>query len=457
VSQAVSPDNATVRKALVDFTADEQLTKRLFGPMGNDAWAISRKFNDEAFKEIPAARTALQAMGGADARFKLFNRRKAKNGPSMQALLAAMPAEAYIIECRVEVSQGGKRGLTDFLDCVLLDGEVRAIGSIELLLHELVERGKLVMPQIASRPLVPLDDAGKGFAGNTAGQTRNDNELQLMVVWCPPGKFRMGSSDQEQKKWGGSPKDSELTPAEQRSLRQRGSSATVVFSDGPDLSNEQQVDVELTSGFWIGQTEITREQWQRVMGTEPWKGSQWAKEGNGYPVISIVADDALDFCRRLTTQERDAGRLPAGWEYNLPTEAQWEYACRAGTETAFSFGDTADQLDEFEWTYRNCVVVGKDHPHPVAGKKPNVWGIYDMHGNVAEFCRDWYFDRISGGVDPLGAAIGDAHSARGGNWVSHEPSCRSAARSAAVVEAEINAFQGFRVAIVRSMVEETAK
>jgi formylglycine-generating enzyme required for sulfatase activity len=327
---------------------------------------------------------------------------------------------------KIQLGQGERAAETDLIDCVIVDGEVRSITSLEWLVDRLDESGKLVMPQAEATPLTSLDAGGQAFVGSKAGQTRNDNGLELTVVWCPPGKFRMGTPEDQRAPW-------------------------------VDASTENPVEVELTQGFWIGATEVTREQWQHVMGTKPWMKSTYAREGTGYPVIHALAKDALEFCRKLTGQERDAGRLPAGWEYNLPTEAQWEYACRAGTDTLYVFGNAARDIDEYAWDHANTIDVGEAYPHQVGKKKPNSWGLYDMYGNVDEYCRDVYAKTLSGGVDPIGPAKRGARVVRGGSWATEWSGCRSAARSFEVTDAEINAFQGFRVAVVRAAVDAAAK
>ncbi len=107
----------------------------------------------------------------------------------------------------------------------------------------------------------------------------------------------------------------------------------------------------LTKGFWLGQRQVTQAEWQLVMQTTPWSGASttFVKEGDDYPVVSVSWHDAMKFCETLTESERRAGRLPAHWQCTLPTEAQWEYACRAGTKSRFSFGDDESDLSDFGW------------------------------------------------------------------------------------------------------------
>ncbi|MEO2029662.1 MAG: formylglycine-generating enzyme family protein [Fuerstiella sp.] len=153
------------------------------------------------------------------------------------------------------------------------------------------------------------------------------------------------------------------------------------------------------------------------MGSTPseFKGAQ-------NPVENVSWDDAVEFCRKLSELPAEKS---AGYVYRLPTEAEWEYACRAGTTTAYSFGDSKSELGEYAWYRKNS----GDTTHPVGGKPPNAWGLYDMHGNVLEWCQDWYEYYPSGSVtDPTGAASGPYRVYRGGSWISRSGYCRSADR-----------------------------
>jgi formylglycine-generating enzyme required for sulfatase activity len=163
-------------------------------------------------------------------------------------------------------------------------------------------------------------------------------------------------------------------------------------------------DVVLSSGFWIGKYELTQGEWEAVMGSNP---SNYASAGAKYPVENVSWLDAVEFCRRLTYRERTRGTLPPGWEYALPSEAQWEYACRAGTTTAWSFGDDPADLHKYgNYNDRNGILPGADKEHddghrytaPVGSYAANPWGLHDMHGNVWEWCQD--------SLDPANAAYG---------------------------------------------------
>ena len=141
--------------------------------------------------------------------------------------------------------------------------------------------------------------------------------------------------------------------------------------------SDNQHEVILTHGFWLGRTQVTQEQWKAVMGNNPshFKGDKQNKR-NQWPVELISWNDCIEFFRKLNK------RLP-GLHSGLPTEAQWEYACRAGTTTKYSFGDRDSQLSAYAWFHQTSGT------HSVGKKKPNPWGLYDMHGNVFDWCQDW--------------------------------------------------------------------
>ncbi len=193
--------------------------------------------------------------------------------------------------------------------------------------------------------------------------------------------------------------------------------------------------VTLTKRFYLGIYTVTNAQWKRVMGGVP---SKW--KGNDCPVEQVSWEDANEFCRQLSAlpEEKKAGRM-----YRLPTEAEWEYACRAGTTTSYSFGDEESQLVEYGWFDRNS----GNKTHAVGTKKPNAWGLFDMHGNVWEWCNDWYGGYPRGAVvDPRGPSWETSRVIRGGSWGHSSWSCKSAARGGS---APSNRFKslGFRIAL----------
>ena len=195
--------------------------------------------------------------------------------------------------------------------------------------------------------------------------------------------------------------------------------------------------VTLTKAYWLGATEVTQGQYDAIVGTNP----SYFK-GTDLPVEQVTWYEALEFCRKLTERERTAGRLPEGYEYTLPTEAQWEYACRAGTT-----GDYAGNLDEMAWCDQNS----DGTTHPVRQKRANAWGLHDMHGNVWEWCLDWYGDYPGGSVrDPTGPASGSERVFRGGSWGFTARLCRSAYRGS-VAPGGSGDYVGFRLALAPSL------
>ncbi len=196
-----------------------------------------------------------------------------------------------------------------------------------------------------------------------------------------------------------------------------------------------QTRVTLTKDFFLGATDVTQGQYESLMNTNP---SDFKSAGRDAPVEEVSWDDAMAFCQKLTERERIAGRLPEDYVFTLPTEAQWEYACRAGTTGAY-----ATDPAETSWYDRNSGGT----THLVGAKLPNAWGLYDMTGNVYQWCADWYANRYPGGevTDPTGPDSGSVHVLRGGGWYYDRSYCRSAYRD---FDPGYRAnFIGFRVAL----------
>ena len=207
--------------------------------------------------------------------------------------------------------------------------------------------------------------------------------VNMPMVWIPAGSFQMGSPESESGRYD---------------------------DEGP-------VHAVALDGFWMGTTEVTQAQYNMVMGTNP----SYFKGAN-LPVDSVSWNGAMAFCRRLSER--------TGKTYTLPTEAQWEYACRAGSMTRFSFGNSDSDLGAYAWYRGNS----NSRTHPVGTKRPNAWGLYDMHGNVWEWCLDWYGADFYGTAaarakNPVDNNAANERVLRGGSWRLDPLFCRSARRS----------------------------
>jgi formylglycine-generating enzyme required for sulfatase activity len=191
---------------------------------------------------------------------------------------------------------------------------------------------------------------------------------------------------------------------------QMGSNDSDAFDDEKPVHT-----VRITQPFYLGKYEVTQGQWQVVMGSNP---SKFTSDPNR-PVENVSWEDVQEFIRRLNARE-------GGTTYRLPTEAEWEYAARAGTTTRWSFGDDASQLGRYARHDGNA----GGPTHPVGQLQPNPWGLYDMHGNVWEWVQDWYGKYTSGtAVDPTGPSSGSRRVNRGASWCNAARVCRSAVRN----------------------------
>jgi formylglycine-generating enzyme required for sulfatase activity len=209
-------------------------------------------------------------------------------------------------------------------------------------------------------------------------------------------------------------------------------------SENGDTDEKPVTRVTISRAFWLGKHEVTQAEWQAVMGSNP-----SSFKGDRLPVEAVSWKDCQEFLRKLNARERAAGKLPAGFEYGLPTEAEWEYACRAGTTGNWVSGDAESGLTEYAWYESNS---GKTS-HAVGTKKANAWGFHDMHGNVWEWCDDWKGDYPGGSVtDPTGPKAGSYRVSRGGSWDNSSDVCGSAVRVGNVVRDRILDL-GFRLAL----------
>jgi formylglycine-generating enzyme required for sulfatase activity len=233
------------------------------------------------------------------------------------------------------------------------------------------------------------------------------------MIWCPPGTFTMGSP----------------------------------LSEAGRQSDETEHNVSLTKGFYLGKYEVTQAQYEAVMtgntdGLNA-KPSNWPNNSDR-PVENVSWDDAKVFLTRLNEQQ--AGNLPVGWSYVLPTESQWEYACRAGTSTAYSWGASIASSNA------NYDASGYSQTRDVGQYAANPWGFLDMHGNVREWTADWYHAAYPAGnpvVDPTGPASGSKRVIRGSSWNRDGTAQRSAKRYD-YTQSSRGSFIGFRVGFQKS-------
>lgn len=265
----------------------------------------------------------------------------------------------------------------------------------------------------------------KRFAREYGTKTEVTNSIGMKLRLIPPGEFSMGSAV---------------------------SATETVRSFGEFKESERMFNIEhpqhriiVSKPFYLGMTEVTQRQWTTVMGSQPWSEKENVRSGPDFPAVYVSWDAAVEFCKRLSKLE--------GETYRLPTEAEWEYACRACTETVFHFGDDASELSGFAWwggATGNGNCVGEEYPHRIQQKKPNGFGLYDMHGNVCEWCYDkhdefYYYYMDSPQKDPMGPKTGCKRIVRGGCWSAPAVFNRSASRVPLLPRLE-SCNIGFRIA-----------
>ena len=201
--------------------------------------------------------------------------------------------------------------------------------------------------------------------------------------------------------------------------------------------------VTITRDYWIGKYEVTQGEFAAVLGRNP---SHFRGDLNR-PVEKLSFFDASNYCATITLREREAGRLPAGYEYRLPSEGEWEYACRAGATNLYGFGDDASVAEQFAWTAENSDAA----THPVGLKRPNAWGLFDTHGNVWEWCSDWFEPYPAAPLtDPVGPATSKFKLFKGGGWNQDLEYGRASSRFMMSPSNGIH-FVGFRLALGRPL------
>ena len=238
------------------------------------------------------------------------------------------------------------------------------------------------------------EPAGKGGKGGEPFDTETvmlPGGVPLEMVWIPSGTFLMGAYDGDQ--------------------------------DSNDYEKPQH-QVTLSQGFWMGKYELTQAQWEAVMDTTPWAGRDYASDEPGSPAVYISWNDAQSFITALNTLTSKT--------FRLPTEAEWEYACRAGTTTFFYWGDDPSNTEgnDYAWWRYNAYDVNEKYAHVVGQKVSNAWGLYDMHGNVWEWCNDWWYRvyTTESVTNPTGPDSGSYRVRRGGSWDNLGNRSRSAFR-----------------------------
>jgi sulfatase modifying factor 1 len=297
---------------------------------------------------------------------------------------------------------------------------MRSPSNVLILSFAIISCQPATPPANPTRPVITTT-----FDGAKAGDARTIAGIRL--CWCPPGSFSMGCPRDEPERRPG----------------------------------EDQASVTLSRGFWMAKYEATQGEWKRVMGKLPGELTAELPAGDDYPVGNVNFAEAEAFCAKLTELSHQSKELPADWEFRLPTEAQWEYACRAGTTTATSFGTS---LSSKQANFQGKPYNGGE-PGPslkkanIVGSYPaNAWGLCDMHGNIHEWCRDWYHARLPGGTDPdlyanrstaTKSEHGDiSRSRRGGSWADDGWACRTAFRLRFEPERRYDHI-GFRVLCVK--------
>jgi formylglycine-generating enzyme required for sulfatase activity len=317
-----------------------------------------------------------------------------RTGPIRELIINEAPPRQEIEHSLAEVIMWG----------LAKESEARPGSCAELLglpRDSSTERGRVVAPPPAAQKIEVASTTQPPSAGDRSHGKRFTNSIgmELVLINPPevaPDDFLMGSPDDEEGR-----------------------------SD-----DEHQHRVILTKPYWLGVTPVTQGQYRQIMGKNP---SHFKKKEGGvlgfggqtvdlddHPVEYISWHDAMEFLERLREKE--------GKPYRLPSEAEWEFACRTDSTSRFCFGDAGGRLGEYAWYSSNA----GGGTHAVKGKKPNAWGLYDMHGNVWEWCADWYdkdYYKQSPEQDPPGPSSGSRRVLRGGSWDAHDPwGCRSADR-----------------------------
>jgi formylglycine-generating enzyme required for sulfatase activity len=379
---------ADLRKWQDQFTDHEQLLQRLASDLeaGHLNAAVSdeklgeRKFaglNYQPVTDLLALESALKEIEGA---------KRGKAARLVKELRAKYPKAGAQTELIQQINKHQTRSVSEkrmaLLAALLVLGLMSAGGKVAFdgyreQQHK-AEAERLAFERITTEAQARLSKEVQSRAVGGKLEIPLSSSVSAQFCFIPSGSFTMGSPSSE---YGRS-------------------------------DDEEHVEVTLSQPFWLAKTEVTQAQWEAVIGDNPshFNGAQ-------LPVENVSWEDAQSFITKLN----ESKVLPEGWKFALPTDAQWEYACRAGQKGPYSGGS----LEVIGWYDGNSA----HKTHEVGQKKPNALGLQDMHGNVYEWCADWYADTLKGGVDPKGPESGTYPVVRGGSWDGNANYCRAAARS----------------------------
>ncbi|MFM7167872.1 MAG: formylglycine-generating enzyme family protein [Planctomycetaceae bacterium] len=391
VSAADMPRSTAAIHAQREFedairAAEDPLKKQL-----TEAAAGLRKAFQEAI-DAALLQKDLMSANEIDAALKKFNAGKPFSTPRFNdAIIARRAYEDSVNQARRQYRAVEKMARQHYQE------SMQGALDIALKSKDLDESNRISDAMKHMQRLIAVDLERRGEALTTV-----TNSVNMTFVWLPRGEFLMGSTRTEKDR----------------------------------QADERQHRVHLNRDIAFGVHEVTQEQYERVMGVNP---SRW--RGKSHPVDTVSWHDAVAFCELLSqiSAEQESFR-----SYRLPTEAEWEYACRAGTDSPWSFGVSTKDLDRFAWAR-----IRPYSTQPVGTRKPNPWGIFDLHGNVWEWCQDWYgpYDDAGPSIDPGGVVKGADRVIRGGAFFHPASQMRSAHRSHANPETRDENASGFRIVL----------
>jgi formylglycine-generating enzyme required for sulfatase activity len=365
----------------VEETADEKTAR--VKDTAEEVTRLSAQLLDEQSRasslatEIERLRTQYAELGKLNQEDRLAKQAADIKAADLETKLKTEATARAAVEEKLAVAERDAKRVPDLQAALEAAEREKAQAAVELATRP-ASNGSL-SPTTFTRPGV----------GTKAGDllTLEVKGVPVRFRWCPPGTFRMGSP---------------VTEAER-------------------YNDENPEPVTLTQGYWIMETECWQKLGEVVMGSS----KDWDRgRSDQHPAYYVSHEEAVEFAKRFEATLRQAGIAMNGWSISLPTEAQWEYAIRGGTTTAYCFGNNASQLGEYAWYRENAGGT----THPVGTKKPNAWGIRDGHGSLWEWTNDVWADKLSGGTNPKGPTSGSYRVIRGGSGGNSPRGCRSAYR-----------------------------